>query len=276
MFPMHFLCIFIIQESTLCVCVYVCVCVRACVCACVFVRVCVCVCVCVRACVCMCVSVIYKHSFCSNEPRAKNGHKLKLCTDCNTSFYAKIHDKMKQNSLWFNDSYCTRVQHPFNEMPNLTITYSVASRKFPTITRNFSFAGTQVKPSSLPLNLSISEWNALAPEDKTNHTLRDCQICQTKYQHLSIPCSNFMRLLPVNCTLTPFDYLHNQAKQMKKKSMTLPDPFQTELNHISAKVNRRLYINMRKCTHTHTKVERYFHQAIRPDTYKIIVSTRRV
>ena len=138
MFPMHFLCIFIIQESTLCVCVYVCVCVRACVCA----------CVCVRACVCMCVSVIYKLSFCSSEPRTKNGHKLQLCTDCNTSFYAKIHDKMKQNSLWFNDSYCTRVQHPFqwNAKP-YTITYSVASKKFLTITRNLSFAGTQVKPS---------------------------------------------------------------------------------------------------------------------------------
>ena len=41
---------------------------------------------------------------------------------------------------------------------------------------------------------SILEWNALAPEDKTNHTLRDCQICQTKYQHLSISCSNFIEV----------------------------------------------------------------------------------
>ena len=43
------------------------------------------------------------------------------------------------------------------------------------------------------------------------------------------------RLLPVNCTLTRFDYLRNQAKQMKK-NMTLLHPFQTKLNHISAEV----------------------------------------
>ena len=39
-------------RACMCVCVFVCVCVRACVCVCVFV--CVCVCVCMRVCVCVC------------------------------------------------------------------------------------------------------------------------------------------------------------------------------------------------------------------------------
>ena len=103
-------------------------------------------------------------------------------------FCVKIHDKTKQNSLWFNDSYCT-IQTHFNETPNLTI----ASKKFPTITRNFSNRWHPSETKRLYLStFSISEWNTLAPEEKTNHTLCDCQICQTKYQHLSIPCSNFI------------------------------------------------------------------------------------
>ena len=53
---------FVSGEREGCVCVYVCVCVRACVCVCVVVRACVCVvvracgvcaCVCVRVCVCV-------------------------------------------------------------------------------------------------------------------------------------------------------------------------------------------------------------------------------
>ena len=61
---------------------------------------------------------------------------------------------------------------------------------------------------------------------------------------------NLSRLLPVNCTLTWFDNLRNQAKQMKKKNMTLLHPFQTKLNHISAEAGTCTQI-WGKCTHTH-------------------------
>jgi len=55
------------------------------------------------------------------------------------------------------------------------------------------------------------------------------------------------------------------------KNMTLLHPFQTKLNHISAEAGA--YTQTWGNALTHTKVERYFHQAIRPDTYKIRVST---
>jgi hypothetical protein len=46
----------IYTAQTMCVCEFVCVCVRVCV------RVCVCVCACVRVCVCACVCV-YEYTF---------------------------------------------------------------------------------------------------------------------------------------------------------------------------------------------------------------------
>ena len=169
--------------------------------------VCVCACVCVCVCVSVCVSVIYKHSFCSNEPRAKNGHKLQLCTDCNTSFYVKIHDKTKQIPSGSMIHIVREYNTHFNETPNLTIN-SVASKKFPTITRNFSNRWHPSETKHLYLStFSISEWNTLASEEKTNHTLRDCQVCQTKYQHLSMafPGTRRKPLTPLQITFSPGD-----------------------------------------------------------------------
>ena len=166
----------------------------------------------------------------------------------------------------------------FNEMPNLTTW-------FPTITRNFSnrWHPSETNKHLYLSNFSISEWNTLAPEEKTNHTLRDCQVCQTKYQYLSIPCSNFVKASASKLALTRFDYVHTRPSKWRKKNMTLPHPFQTELNHISAEVKQ-----VHKFEEMHTQTQRwkafpplclcvfvsaYFHQAIRPDTYKIRVST---
>ena len=238
---------------------------------------CVCACVCVCVCLCVCVSVIYKHSFCSNEPRAKNGHKLQLCTDFNTSFYAKIHEKAKQNSLWFNDSYCTRIQHPFqwNAKPyNNVVLHQRNSQQSQGI---FHLLATKWNQASLPLNLFHirMECPCSIRENKPHLTwLSDVKPSISTWASLD---ETLLRILPVNCTLTRFDYQHNQAQQMKKKIMTLPDPFQTELNHISAEVKHAgAYAQIWGNALTHTKVERYFHQAIRPDTYKIRVSTRGV
>ena len=61
----------------------------------------------------------------------------------------------------------------FNETPNLTKPRNFSNHWHPSETKHLYLS-----------TFSISEWNTLAPEEKTNHTLRDCQVCQTKYQHL--------------------------------------------------------------------------------------------
>ena len=143
----------------------------------------------------------------------------------------------------------------FNETPNLTITYSVASKKFPTITRNFSNRWHPSETKHLYLStFSISEWNTLAPEEKTNKphltwfSDMSNQVSAPEHPLLKLLIS---RLLLVNCTLTRFDYLHNQSKRMKK-NMTLSHPFQTELNHISAEVKQAL-IHKYEEMHSHTQ-----------------------
>ena len=147
-FPMHFLCFFIIQESTLCVCV----CVRACVHVCVRACVHVCVRVCVRAYVCACVCV-YVWVWYTNIHSAVTNQEQRMAINCNFA-QTVIHHFTPKFMKKQNKIHCGSMIHivreyntHFNETPNLTIMYSVASKKFPTITRNFSFAGNQVKPS---------------------------------------------------------------------------------------------------------------------------------
>ena len=223
--------------------------------------------------------VIYKHSFCSNEPRAKNGHKLQLCTAVIHHFMPKFMKKQNKIPCGSMIHIVQEYNTHFNETPNLTIAYSVASKKFPTITRNFHLLATKWNQASLPLNhFHIRmECPCSRRENKPHLTwLSDVKPSISTWASLAQTII-LLRLLPVNCTLTRFDYLHNQAQQMKKKIMTLPDPFQTELNHISAEVKHAgAYAQIWGNALTHTKVERYFHQATRPDTYKIRVSTQGV
>ena len=147
-------------------------------------------------------------------------------------FCIKILGKMKQKSLWFNDSYCMRIQHPFqwNAKPYNNIQCCI--KEIPNNHKElFKSLAPKWNQAPLPLNLF--------------------------HIRMEYPCSRrenkpHLRFLPVKCTLTQFDYLHNQAKQMKKKNMTLLDPFQTELNHISAEVKQAL-IHKYEEIHSHTQ-----------------------
>jgi len=97
----------------------------------------------------------------------------------------------------------------FTETPNLTLTCSVASKKFPPIARKFSdrWNPSETKHHFLS-TFTIPEWNTLAPEEKANHTLRDCQVCQTKYQHLSMafPGMSKKPLRPPQITFSQGDF----------------------------------------------------------------------
>ena len=96
----------------------------------------------------------------------------------------------------------------FTETPTLTLKYSVASQKFPSIARKFSsrWNPSETKHHFLS-TFSVLEWNALAPEEKAKHALHDCQVCQTKYEHLSMafPGSHKTPLTPPQITFSQGD-----------------------------------------------------------------------
>ena len=63
---------------------------------------------------------------------------------------------------------------------------STALRKFLPIARLFSqkWHPTELRPHYLQ-TFSIEEWKHLDTEEQAKHTLRDCDVCKTKYQDLS-------------------------------------------------------------------------------------------
>jgi len=113
---------------------------------------------------------------------AVTNQEQRMAVNCNFArtvihhFTPKFMKETKQNSLWFNDSYFTRIQHPFqwNAKPYNNVQCCI--KEIPSNHKEFFICGNQVKPSIFTSTFSISEWNALAPEEKTNHTLRDCQV----------------------------------------------------------------------------------------------------
>jgi len=120
----------------------------------------------------------------------------------------------------------------------------------PAIMTASSTSSLSVSSSSPSVSASsstdvLSTTSAVSLSIQTPNQLHSTSLKTSLAQTLS-------RLLPVNCTLTRFDYLRNQAKQMKKKNMTLPHPFQTELNHISAEVKQAL-IHKYEEMHSHTQ-----------------------
>ena len=120
---------------------------------------------------------------------------------------------------------------PANMTASSTSSLSVSSSS-PSVSASSS---TDVLSTTSAVSLSIQTPNRL------HSTSLKTSLAQT-----------LSKLLPVNCILTRFDYLRNQAKQMKKKNMTLPPPLQTELNHISAEV-KQVLIHKYEEMHSHTQ-----------------------
>ena len=76
-------------------------------------------------------------------------------------------------------------QH-FKDYPALTVTYSIASKKFLDVARYFSgrWHPSEAKQGFLA-TFSIAQWNKQSSDDKAQHTLRQCKVCENKYQSLS-------------------------------------------------------------------------------------------
>lgn len=81
--------------------------------------------------------------------------------------------------------------HHFAGNENLKGTYSLASRKFPTISQRFNrrWNPKEVREEYLT-TFSVTAWKKLSLEEKQQHTLHKCKACETQYQALSaaFPC----------------------------------------------------------------------------------------
>ena len=81
--------------------------------------------------------------------------------------------------------------HHVTDNENLKGTYSLTSRKLPTICQRFNRQWNPTEAWEEYLTtFSVTAWKKLFPEEKQQHTLQKCKACETQFQVLSatFPC----------------------------------------------------------------------------------------
>lgn len=108
----------------------------------------------------------------------------------------------------------TKILHDYNQhfsdTPELKSTYTIAVKKFLPITKIFGkkWFPHRAKEEFLT-TFSPSRWTNLDPQEKSQHTLKECKICKSKYESHShsFPLSSRRKKLskPVRISFSPED-----------------------------------------------------------------------